>query len=101
MVIYNVTIKVEKSIAEDWLEWLVNEHIPAIMETGCFVNYRILRLLEVDDTEGPTYAVQYEANSKADYNRYITIYAADMRQLSYDKWGDGFIAFRSVMEVVQ
>lgn len=101
MIIYNVTIKVEAQIADEWLQWLLNEHIPAVIQTNCFVEYKVLRLLEVDDSEGPTYAIQYHAESKADYNRYISIHSSKLRQLSFDKWGSSFIAFRSVMEVVK
>ena len=101
MIIYNVTIKVEASIAEEWLNWLLHEHIPDIMHTGCFSSHKVVRLLEVDDSEGPTYAIQYNADSKADYNRYIEMYASDMRQKSSERWGNRFIAFRSVMQVVQ
>ena len=101
MIIYNVTIKVEGGIADAWLQWLLNEHIPDIMATGCFSDYKVVRLLEVDDTEGPTYAIQYHADSKALYNQYIMKYAPDMRQKSFDKWGERFIAFRSVMQIVK
>jgi|SRR5690606_39889628 len=101
MIIYNVTVKVDAGIAESWLQWLLREHIPDVMGTGCFNSYRVVRLLEVDDAEGPTYAIQYEAALRSDYNRYIELYAQEMRKRSYDKWGDAFIAFRSVMEVVQ
>jgi hypothetical protein len=101
MIIYNVTIKVDQRIAEAWLQWLLKEHIPDIMQTGCFSSHKVVRLLEVDDTEGPTYAIQYHADSKADYNRYLELYASTMRQKSFDKWGNGFMAFRSVMQVVQ
>jgi hypothetical protein len=100
MFIYNVTIKVHESIKHDWLQWLKEEHIPDIIQTGCFTHAVILRLMEVDDTEGPTYAVQYFAESKGLYNNYIENHAAGMRQKSFDKWGDKFIAFRSVMQVV-
>jgi hypothetical protein len=100
-IIYNVTVKVEASIADAWLQWLLQEHIPDIMNTGCFTSHKVVRLLEVDESEGPTYAIQYSADSKADYNRYIQLHAVGMRQKSIDKWGDGFIAFRSVMQVVQ
>ena len=100
-VIYNVTIKVDGHIADKWLQWLQQEHIPEIMNTGCFRNFIVVRLLEIDDTEGPTYAVQYHATSKADYNRYISMHATAIRKKTYDKWGDSFIAFRSVMQVVK
>lgn len=100
MIIYNVTIKVQKSISAAWLQWLQEEHIPDIIQTGCFTHAKILRLLEVDDAEGPTYAVQYFAESKGLYNNYIETHAAAMRQKGFDKWGSTFIAFRSVMQVV-
>ena len=101
MIICNITIKVEQQIAEAWLQWLLNEHIPLIISTNCFVDYKVVRLLEVDDSEGPTYAIQYYAQSKADYNRYVEIHSSKMQKLSFEKWGDRFIAFRSVMEVVK
>lgn len=101
MLIYNVTIKADDSIADEWLQWLLNEHIPDVMNTNCFAGYKVVRLLEIDDSEGPTYAVQYNADSKADYNRYIELHAPLLRQKSIDKWGNAFIAFRSLMEVVE
>ena len=100
MFIYNITIKVQESIKNDWLRWLKEEHIPEVIGTGSFTHAVILRLMEVDDSEGPTYAIQYHAQSKALYNNYIENHATAMRQKSFDKWGDKFIAFRSVMQVV-
>lgn len=100
MVIYNVTIKLEEAIHQQWLQWLQDIHIPEVTATGCFTKATILRLLEVDDNEGPTYAIQYFAESKALYNQYIEKFAGEMRQRSFDKWGNRFIAFRSVMQVV-
>jgi len=99
-IIYNVTIKVQDSIKEEWLAWLKAEHIPEVINTRCFTHAVILQLLEVDNTEGPTYAIQYHAESKSLYNNYIENHAAEMRRKSFDKWGDKFIAFRSVMQVV-
>ena len=100
MFIYNVTTKVNNSIKNEWLTWIHEEHIPEIINTGCFSAATVLRLLETDDSEGPTYAIQYHAESKAIYNRYIENFSAQMRQKSLDKWGDQFIAFRSVLQVV-
>jgi hypothetical protein len=99
-IIYNVTVKVEEGIADAWLQWLLQEHIADVMQTGCFTGYKVVRLLEVDDSEGPTYAIQYNADSKANYNRYIELHAPLMRQKLFDKWGNRFIAFRSLMQVV-
>ena len=100
MFVYNVTIKVHDSIKEKWLIWLKEIHVPEVKNTGCFSQATILRLLEIDDTDGPTYTIQYRAESKAMYNQYIEKFAGIMRQKSFDRWGDKFIAFRSVMQVV-
>jgi hypothetical protein len=100
MLIYNVTIKVDNSIAARWLAWMKQQHIPDVLNTGCFTQAVVLRLLEVDDTEGPTYAIQYHTESKADYNRYIDKYSEEMRQKVFDKWGSNYIAFRSLMQVI-
>lgn len=100
MIIYNVTVQVEASIAKEWLAWLVGEHIPEILRTGCFTDFRVVRLLEVDEEEGPTYAVQYHAQNRSDYDRYMHLHAPLMQQKSFARWGNRFIAFRSLMEVV-
>ena len=101
MIVYNVTTKVDHSIAVAWLQWMKEEHIPEVIATGCFSHSRILRLLEVDETDGLTFAIQYEAESKALYNRYIDKYAGELRKKAIEKW-EGFItAFRSVMQVAE
>ncbi|XVJ66803.1 MAG: DUF4286 family protein [Lacibacter sp.] len=100
MIVYNVTIKVDWSIHDAWLQWMKEEHMPEMVQTGCFTQFQLLRLLEVEEEEGPTYAAQYVADSKADYNRYIETYATGMREKGLNKWGNRFIAFRSVMQSV-
>ncbi len=100
MFIYNVTIKIQEPIHEAWLQWLKEEHVPEVLATGCFTNATIVRLLEVDDSEGPTYAVQYVAESKSLYNRYIENFAGTLRHKSFDKWGNQFMGYRSLMQVI-
>ena len=100
MLIYNVTIKVEPAIASDYLVWLRDEHIPDILSTGCFTSARIFHLLEMEESDGITYAVQYEALHKDDYEKYLRDFASPMRKKATDKWTNQFIAFRSVLELV-
>ncbi len=100
MIIYNVTIKVTHHITAEWLRWIKNEHIPDITGTGCFTHAVMMQLMEVDDSEGPTYAIQYFTESEENYERYTEKFAGEMRQKSFEKWGDQFIAFRTVMKIV-
>jgi len=100
MLIYNVTIKVDDSIANEWLDWLREEHIPAMIATGCFNRAVILRLQETTEQDGVTYAVQYYMENEAMYNHYLSSFADDMRKKGNDKWGNKYVAFRSLLEVV-
>jgi hypothetical protein len=100
MIVYNVTVKVEHTIAPGWLTWLREEHIPAIINTGCFTHAAIFHLWEADDEEGVTYAVQYHAKDEASYHLYIEKFSGEMRKKAIDKWGHQTIAFRTVMRVV-
>jgi Domain of unknown function (DUF4286) len=100
MLIYNVTTKVDWGIHEAWLQWMQKEHIPAVVNTGCFIKSQLLHLLETDESDGPTYAVQYFAASITEYNHYLTQFAPSMRKEVTNRWGNQVVAFRSLMQVV-
>jgi hypothetical protein len=99
MIIYNVTVKVDKEIAADWLKWMKKEHIPELMRTGLFSDYRLCRLLEQDETEAITFSAQYFCDSLEHYQSYISEHADKMRKKGFDRFGNRFIAFRTVMQV--
>ena len=98
--VYNVTNKVTHQIHKEWLQWMKQIHIPAVLATGCFLDATILKVSEVDDEEGPTYAIQYYATREQEYERYVQEFSTSLRQDTINKWGDQFIAFRTIMEVV-
>ena len=100
MIIYNVTTKVTNSINEEWLRWMKQEHIPEIMATGLFHDFRICRLLEQDDQDGPTYSIQYFTDTLENYQTYLSEHAPALRQSSYLLFGSQFVSFRTVMQVV-
>jgi len=99
--IYNITTLVEHSINDLWLDWMLQKHIPEIMEKGCFVKYQLCKVVEIDEADGITYAIQFYAESKALYNRYIEFFAPNLREDAQRCWGNKTIGFRSLMEVIQ
>ena len=100
MIVYNISIQIDPSIEKEWLQWQKNEHIPEVMASAQFTDYKFYRLLEQDETESIFYVMQFFAASEAHYNTFIQEYAGNLRQKTFDRWGDKFIAFRTVMEVV-
>jgi len=100
MIIYNVTSKIDWSIHDEWVKWMLEEHMPEVAATGCFTQYQLLRILETDEEEGPSYAAQYFAENRAQYELYIEKFAPDFRQKVFDKWANRMMSFRSIMQVV-
>jgi len=100
MIIYNVTVKVEPSIAEEWLKWLREEHIPEVIATSCFQEATLLQLLDTDESEGLTFASQYRAKDREAVDRYLEKYAEDLRAKGTSRWGNQFVAFRSLLKVI-
>ena len=101
MLIYNVTSQVNWAIHDSWLAWMKNTHIPEVLSTGVFTHHRMLRLLDVEETDGPTYAVQYFTTNKEKYQDYINHHALSLRNKVLTLWGDQVFAFRTLMETVE
>lgn len=100
MFIYNITTQVEDRIHNEWLQWQQQINIPAIMQTGCFQKFQVNRLLQTGDEDGVTYTIQYFAKTKEDYEKYIHHFASKMLKAATEKWGDAFVAFNTIMQVV-
>ncbi len=100
MIIYNVTVKVEAATADEWVKWMKEEHMADVLNTGLFVDCRLCRLLEQDETEGVTYTAQYFCETIGHYNKYIDEHAMAMREKGFKLFGGKFVAFRTVMEIV-
>lgn len=98
MIIYNVTVNVDKTINKEWLDW-VKEHIPEVLATGKFKEAKLTKVLVADD-ETDTYSIQYRAHSREALDAY---YAEDAERLRGDglkRFADKSLAFRTELEVI-
>ena len=101
MILYNVTMKPNADIATEWLEWMRDEHMPDLLQTGLFTEARLCRLEDAETGDGDTFATQYFCASRADYDTYIADWAPQMRTKMEARFGGRFVAFRSVLEVLE
>lgn len=99
MIIYNVTIKIDKDVHDEWLQWMKTIHIPEVMETGCFIENKMCRIL-VDDEDGINYSIQYTAQNMANYLDYMNNKALTLQKKHTDKYLNKFVAFRTLLQVV-
>ena len=97
MIIYNVTLNIENSIHDEWLEW-IKQHIPKVLATGLFLKATFTKVLIEESIEGLTYSIQYLAHSKEALQSYHNQYAADIQAEGSEKFGDKMLAFRTELE---
>jgi hypothetical protein len=99
-IIYNVTLNVDDSVHQEWLDWMRNIHIPEVLQTGLFTDHRLLKMISEEDT-GTTYAVQYMLDDIKHFLTYSEKFAPALRQKVLDKFGEKVLAFRTLMEIVE
>lgn len=101
MIVYNLTMNVDHHIHDEWLQWQKKEHIPDIVSTGLFSDYKFFRLLGQDESDGITYVLQFLCPDIDSYQKYIKEHSGTLRKKASDKWGNRMTTFRTVMQVVQ
>lgn len=100
MILYNVTVSIDDSVHDEWLEWMKSEHIPKVLATGLFTGNKIFKIKSGED-EGNTYSIQYFLNSMEDYEKYQKEFAPKLQSEHSEKYKDRFVAFRTIMETVE
>jgi hypothetical protein len=101
MLLYNVTINIDNAVADEWLHWMKETHIPEVMATTYFVKFQICRMLsEEPDTGGVTYAIQYFCRNMDDFEEYQRDFAPALQAKHISRYPNRFVAFRTLLELV-
>ena len=99
MILYNVTVKINNEVHDDWLRWMQEEHIPDMMATGLFTENKLCRIFQ-DDPDGVTYAIQYLCKDMAAFEDYRDNYAQKLQKEHAQRFDNQYVAFRTLMEVL-
>ena len=99
MYIYNVTINIDESVHDQWLDWMRKEHIPDMLATGKFTTALMSKVMVEEEMGGITYSVQYRTQSKALLQQYYEQDASRLRAQT-DRFKGKFVAFRTELEIV-
>lgn len=100
MIVYSVTVKIDLDVHNEWIEWMQSKHIPDVLATGKFVDYKMLRILAEDERSGISYNIQYRAKTMSDYFDYQNNEAAALQAEHTEKYKDKFVAFRTLLKEI-
>lgn len=101
MIIYNITCKVDWTVYETWVQWAKESYIPEMLSADLFYHGQLVKLLDTDETDGPTYALQFYSYSLDNYQVFMTdTGTASLRRL-HDQWKQSVVTFSTVMQLVE
>lgn len=99
-IVYNITTKIEDPAARDWYRWMMDEYIPAVMDTGCFESYRFHQLTSLPDEDGHTFAVQFTATQRKNLQDYLDLHFHTFQAKTEGKFKDQYVSFQTVMNLL-
>ena len=97
---YNVTVGIDKDVEQEWLQWMKAEHIPQVMETGMFVDFKMYKVLQDDEGENVSYSVQYFAQTINHVNFYFEKFAPSLLEKLRTRFQNKHVAFMTLLEEV-
>lgn len=100
MYIYNVTVHVEPSVENEWLEWMKEIHLSEMIATGKFIEAKLFKVITDQDHGGISYATQYLCSSVNQYNAYLKENAVTLQQKASDRFGNTVLSFRTQLEEI-
>ncbi|MCS7027986.1 MAG: DUF4286 family protein [Bacteroidia bacterium] len=77
MVVYSVHIEVEPDTENTWLKWMMEKHIPDVMNVGIFTHRTVIKLHIENSCQ---YRIDYFTDSLEKYQEYQQKYAKNLQQ---------------------
>lgn len=99
MIVYEVTLEVERAIADEYLDWL-GPHVAQILALPGFVDARRYERSDVDDAAHRTFVVAYRLRDQAALDAYFAEHAAALRADGLRRFGQRFSASRRVLREI-
>jgi hypothetical protein len=100
MFLYNITYNIDSDIEDHWLVWMKQVHLPSVMATGYFSDFKFYRLLNVKD-EGRTYSAQFFTNDLKKLEDYLHKDAPLLMEEHNQRYRHKHVAFRTVLQEVE
>lgn len=100
MLLYNVTVGVDKDIESEWLQWIRENHVPGVMATGMFHDSRIYKILHDQEDGTVSYSIQFFAKDIAHVTQYLETYAPRIIAIHRDRFANRHVVFQTLLEEV-
>ncbi|MBL0333496.1 MAG: DUF4286 family protein [Chlorobiota bacterium] len=99
MIIYEVNLIVQKSIATEYKSWL-SLHINQILQINGFVSANWYQI-EYDDDLNEHWSIQYKLHNFSDLQDYLDNFSKQFREDGLKRFGNQFTSTRRVLKLIE
>ena len=100
MLLYNVTIGIDRAVEQQWLTWMRERYIPAALSSKLFLDSKMFKVLHDDDEATVSYSVQFFAQSIVEVSEYLEKFEPALGGELMNRFKDRHVAFRTLLEEV-
>lgn len=99
MILYNVTVIIENSINDEWVQWVNETFIPKAMGTSLIASNRLLKVIG-SPNEGTTYCLQFIIDDMGSYQQFQEKHSPELMEAHSLKFNNKFVSFSTLMEFI-
>ena len=99
--LYIVHVSVLAQIAPEWERWMRQEHIPQVIQTGCFWQAVFVREPDADEPDKTAYCTYYFAHDAQALERYQRDFAPALKDDHAKRFGSRASAWRLTCPTLQ
>ncbi|HYG04390.1 MAG TPA: DUF4286 family protein [Chryseosolibacter sp.] len=100
MLLYNVTVGVDKDVEQDWLVWIKSHHIPAVLNTGLFESSKVYKILHDQEDGTVSYSIQFFSTHIEKVTEYLQVFAPKLIEDHRQQFANKHVVFQTLLEEV-
>jgi len=100
MLLYNMTVGIDKAAEAEWLIWMRDQHIPAVLGTGYFKDCKMYKVLHDQGEDTTSYSVQFFADTIEDVLAYLEKAAPVSMEALKIAFKDRHVVFQTLLEEI-
>ena len=100
MLLYNITVGIDKEIEAEWKQWIKESYMDAVMITGLFKEYKIYKVLTHDDENSVSYSIQLFSESIENVVYYLEKFAPLIVEEQRERFKNRHVVFNTLLEEI-
>ena len=100
MLLYNITVGIDKDVEQTWLDWVREYYLPKIMATRLFTESKIYKILHDNDDNSVSYSIQLFATRIENVTWYLQEFAPKLIEEHRQKFLNQHVVFQTLLEEV-